>query len=41
MLNQTDDLRHRITIQQAIRSVGISAETDDPQSFYRCAAADP
>ncbi|WP_045387173.1 TIGR02186 family protein [Falsirhodobacter sp. alg1] len=33
ILNQTDDLRHRITIQQAIRSVGISAETDDPQSF--------
>lgn len=33
ILTQTDDLRHRITIRQAIRSVGISAETEDPQAF--------
>jgi len=33
ILSQTDDLRHRITIRQAIRSVGMSSETDDPQTF--------
>ncbi|QUS34810.1 TIGR02186 family protein [Falsirhodobacter algicola] len=33
ILSRTDDLRYRITIPAAIRSVGISAETDDPDSF--------
>jgi len=33
ILNQTDDLRHRITIGQAIRSVGISAEAQNAQAF--------
>ncbi|PZR00471.1 MAG: hypothetical protein DI533_07840 [Cereibacter sphaeroides] len=33
ILSDTEDLRHRITIPRAIRSVGIAAEAEDSPSF--------
>ncbi|RID90582.1 hypothetical protein D2N39_17615 [Gemmobacter lutimaris] len=33
VLSETDDLRHRITIPRAIRSVGIASEADEAPAF--------
>ncbi|MDU8928779.1 TIGR02186 family protein [Alisedimentitalea sp. MJ-SS2] len=33
ILNQTEDLRHHVSVPQAIRSVGGSAQVSDPEAF--------